>query len=69
MGNIASQITVRLYVEHKFISPDRVIADLEENARECDKRAEEGPDQEAEALREEANKCRRWANSLRFWTA
>lgn len=69
--NIEACVFVHLHVEEQFISPDLVIAELQEKARECEKRAEEAPEHEAAALREEADQCRNWAKSIGtgFWAA
>lgn len=69
--NICIQAFVNSRVEKRIVSPDRVLAELEKKARECDERAEQAPDAEAAALREEAERCRNWTKSLRtgYWKA
>ncbi len=68
---MAVRVLVHSKVKKQFISPDQVIAELEQKARECDERAEKAADSEAAALREEADKCRNWVKMLGSgrWTA
>lgn len=54
-----------------FIPPKPTIEELENKAKDCEKRAEQAEEPDAAALRDEAKRYRYWAMSLKSgrWTA